>query len=56
MRKLLPLILVCVAGSCFAQTAQDKSLQGQPIEISSTGGTTYDNGVASAKGNVSTLR
>ena len=52
MRKLVFLLLALSVGAAFAQTAQKESLSGQPIEITSTGGTNYDNGVATARGNV----
>ncbi|MGI9087685.1 MAG: LPS-assembly protein LptD [Chthoniobacterales bacterium] len=52
MRKLFFLFWALSAGAAFAQTAQNKSLGGQPIEITSTGGTNYDNGLATAVDNV----
>lgn len=53
MRKLAALIFALLApAAAFAQTAQDQSLKGQPIEITSTGGTEYNNGIATARDNV----
>ena len=53
MRKLLVfLIFAYVSHSAVAQTAENESLKGQPIEITSTGGTHYENGVATARDNV----
>lgn len=52
MRKLVALIFCCVLPAAFAQTAQNQSLKGQPIEITSTGGTEYHDGVATARDNV----
>jgi hypothetical protein len=53
MRKLLVILTTAlVAHSAFAQTAENPSLKGQPIEITSTGGTQYVNGVATARDNV----
>lgn len=52
MRKLLFLTFAFFAGNALAQTAQNQSLEGQPIEITSTGGTNYDNGIATAVDNV----
>ncbi len=53
MRKLLVILTTAlVAHSAFAQTAENQSLNGQPIEITSTGGTQYVNGVATARDNV----
>jgi LPS-assembly protein len=53
MRRLAILALGLIA-TTFAcgQTAEDQSLKGQPMEITSTGGTTYEDGVATAVGNV----
>ncbi|MFN2509656.1 MAG: hypothetical protein ABR589_12900, partial [Chthoniobacterales bacterium] len=50
MRKLAFLIFALLFGAPLALTAE--SLKGQPIEITSSGGTTYDNGIASARDNV----
>lgn len=53
MRKLAFLIFSLLAPvAAFAQTAQNHSLKGQPIEITSTGGTEYRGGVAVARDNV----
>ncbi len=52
MPKLLLLIFAVAAGSALAQTSQNQSLGGQPIEITATGGTNYDNGLATAIDNV----
>ena len=52
MRTLAILIFALLSGAAFAQTAQDSSLKGQPVEITSTGGTTYENGIATARENV----
>src|ERR1700712_1135265 len=52
MRKLFFLIFALSAGAAFAQTAQDQSLAGQPIEINSTDGTNYENNLATATGDV----
>ena len=53
MRRLAFLILGLLASTAFAQTAENQSLDGQPIEINSTGGTHYQDGIATARGNVS---
>ncbi|MEP6821220.1 MAG: hypothetical protein ABI946_02605 [Chthoniobacterales bacterium] len=52
MRRLAILIFALFSGAAFAQTAEQPSLQGQPVEITSTGGTTYQNGLAVARDNV----
>lgn len=53
MRKLLVFLTTAfLSHSAFAQTAENSSLKGQPIEITSTGGTHYENGVATARDNV----
>ncbi len=52
MRALATLISALFAASALAQTATDPGLKGQPIEITSSGGTTYDNGIAFARDNV----
>jgi len=52
MRRLAFLIFALHALSALAQTAQDTGLKDQPIEITATGGTTYDNGIATARDNV----
>ncbi len=52
MRKLVFLLLALSAEAAIAQTAQPESLSGQPVEITSSGGTNYDNGVATARENV----
>ncbi len=52
MRRLAILIFAMFSGAAFAQTAENPSLQGQPVEITSSGGTTYDNGLAVARDNV----
>ncbi|MDQ2659103.1 MAG: LPS assembly protein LptD, partial [Verrucomicrobiota bacterium] len=52
MRKLVFLLFTLCAGTIWGQTAADKSLSGQPIEINATGGTNYDNGIAPARGDV----
>ncbi|MBA3273374.1 MAG: LPS-assembly protein LptD, partial [Chthoniobacterales bacterium] len=50
MRKLAALIFCVLAPA--AAFAQNQSLKGQPIEITSTGGTEYRDNVATAKDNV----
>ena len=52
--RTLPALLIfaLLAGSAPAQTAENQSLKGQPIEITSSGGTTYEDGVAIATDNV----
>ncbi|HSH39631.1 MAG TPA: hypothetical protein VK993_12695 [Chthoniobacterales bacterium] len=53
MRKLLVfLISTLVSHAALAQTPENPSPKGQPIEITSTGGTQYENGVATARDNV----
>ena len=52
MRTLAILIFALFSGAALAQTAENPSLGGQPVEITSTGGTTYDNGLATARENV----
>ena len=52
MRGLVFLIFALFSGAAFAQTAQNQSLNEQPIEITATGGTNYVNGVAVARENV----
>ena len=53
MRKLLVILTTAfVAHAGVSQTAENSSLKGQPIEITSTGGTHYENGVATARDNV----
>lgn len=52
MRRLVLLFFVLLSQPILAQTAADKSLGGQPIEITATGGTNYDNGIATARDNV----
>ncbi|MEP6955660.1 MAG: hypothetical protein ABI883_02455, partial [Chthoniobacterales bacterium] len=52
MRRLATLIFALVAAVAHAQTAENNSLKGQPLEITSTGGTTYEDGVAVATDNV----
>jgi len=52
MRRLVFLISALLAPAAFAQTAENQSLEGQPIEITSTGGTNYENGLATARDNV----
>ncbi|MFL6541200.1 MAG: LPS-assembly protein LptD [Chthoniobacterales bacterium] len=52
MRRLALLFFALSAGSLFAQTAENKSLSGQPMEITATGGTNYDGGLATAHENV----
>ncbi len=53
MRRLAILFFALVAAaSTNAQTAENQSLKGQPLEITSTGGTSYENGVATAVDNV----
>src|SRR3954468_1931814 len=52
MGKLVALFLGLTIGAAMAQTAQNESLKGQPIEITSSGGTEYKNGVATARQNV----
>lgn len=52
MRRLAILTFVLLSAAALAQTAENPSLQGQPVEITSTGGTTYQNGIAVARDNV----
>lgn len=53
MRKLAILFFAMVAAAAArAQTAQNESLKGQPMEITSSGGTTYENGIAIAHDHV----
>ena len=53
MRKLLVLLIsALVSHSALAQTAENPALKDQPIEITSSGGTHYENGVATARDNV----
>lgn len=52
MRRLIILIFALVSGAMHAQVAENASLRGQPIEITASGGTQYDGGVATARGNV----
>lgn len=53
MRKLVILVFLLACTLTIAQTPPETSLKGQPVEITSTGGTTYQNGVATARDNVS---
>ena len=54
MRKLVLLSLALVSSATFAlaQTAENSSAIGQPIEISASGGTNYEGGIATARDNV----
>ncbi len=52
MRTLAVLIFAFVSSVALAQTDAPPSLEGQPLEITSTGGTSYQNGIATATGNV----
>ncbi|MEP6810449.1 MAG: hypothetical protein ABI992_09415, partial [Chthoniobacterales bacterium] len=52
MRALALLIFASVARAAFAQNAEAPSLKGQPVEITSSGGTEYQNGLATARDNV----
>ncbi|MDQ3626084.1 MAG: hypothetical protein M3372_03010, partial [Verrucomicrobiota bacterium] len=52
MRKLVFLILALVAPMARAQTTENPSVKGQPIEITASGGTTYEGGIARARDNV----
>ena len=52
MRTLAILFFAFVSSAAFAQTAENQSLGRQPIEITATGGTNYDNGIATARDNV----
>jgi LPS-assembly protein len=53
MRRLLLLFFTLIsAAGALAQTAENQSLAGQPIEINSTGGTEYRDGLAIARDNV----
>ncbi|MDQ6654324.1 MAG: hypothetical protein M3Y80_00735, partial [Verrucomicrobiota bacterium] len=53
MRKLVVLVFaLCAHTAAVAQTVQNQSMSGQPIEITATGGTNYDNGIATARDNV----
>ena len=52
MRRLVFLFSALLSQAALAQTAADQSLSGQPIEIHATGGTSYNNGIATARGNV----
>jgi hypothetical protein len=53
MRKLVILIFTLLSGAALAQTPDPPTLGDQPIEITSTGGTNYENGIATARDNVS---
>ncbi len=52
MRWLVLLVFLLLSQSAFAQAATDHKLAGQPIEINATGGTNYENGIATARENV----
>lgn len=52
MRKLVFLILALLGPLARAQTAETPSSKGQPIEITASGGTTYEGGIARARDNV----
>lgn len=52
MRTAIILIFALLSGAALAQTPAGSNLKGQPIEITSTGGTTYEGGVAIARDNV----
>ena len=53
MRTLVTLLIFLgCSGAILAQAPEPTSLSGQPIEINSTGGTTYNNGLATARDNV----
>jgi lipopolysaccharide export system protein LptA len=52
MRKLIILIFALLSGPAFAQSPESSGLSGQPVEITSTGGTNYQNGIATARDNV----
>jgi len=52
MRKLVSLLFVFFAEAAFAQSVETNPLAGQPLEINASGGTSYENGLATATGNV----
>ncbi len=52
MRRLVLLLIVLSCATAFAQTAENNSLGKQPMEITATGGTSYLDGVATARENV----
>lgn len=52
MRRLVFLFFLLLSPAVRAQTAADQKLAAQPIEINATGGTNYDNGIATARENV----
>lgn len=52
MRKLVALLFCLLPPAALAQTAESHSLKGQPVEITSSGGTEYRDSVATAKDNV----
>ena len=52
MRKLVILISALLSGATLAQTTDTSGLGDQSIEITSSGGTNYENGIASARDNV----
>ena len=52
MRKLIFLIFALVSPAVLGQTAENASLKGQPIEITASGGTNYQGGIATARDNV----
>jgi len=52
MRRLTILIFAALSRAVFGQTAQNSELKEQPIEITATGGTSYDSGIATAHENV----
>ncbi|HMJ06469.1 MAG TPA: hypothetical protein VK474_09470 [Chthoniobacterales bacterium] len=52
MRTPAAFLFAFVAGAAFAQTTENPSGKGQPIEITASGGTNYENGIATARDNV----
>ncbi len=52
MRALAILTFALFSGVALGQTTENAPLSGQPVEITSTGGTTYENGIATARENV----
>ena len=52
MRMPVRLFFVFLAGIGIARGASTERTENQPVEITSTGGTTYENGLATARDNV----
>ena len=52
MRRLVFLIFTLLSHPLLGQTAADSDLAGQPLEITASGGTSYNDGIARARDNV----